>query len=214
MGKCLSLGFIGFLGQLAMVPVVEARVLTFKTESAVFAGNGCPQDQTRLSTDYFGDLYIEYGALAIQLPANGVARDLAQRKACSVRVPARLEQGYYIKSIQQQLIYGARKSRNATLQVASLATFSNGSTSPLNAVHSRGISVNDDVIIETRDDALDESQQIRKFCHEGRATDTMFQLNVVISGQRDTAQDHLVGRIYGNAFAEGIEIEVEACPAI
>lgn len=200
------------MAQVILIGTASASEIVFHADQAVYAGNGCPQDSTSVSVDEFGDLYIDHTALGLVLPAQGENEALAGRKACTIRVPAFIPKGFYVKSIQQSLHYGVAKSVGADLQLATRAAFSSDTVRPFNVSLPTGFDVYSQYSLDTRLDQFVPSKQIVKYCGENRAEETMFQLNVVISGQRESVMEDLVAVDYGNHFGEGIEIELANCP--
>lgn len=202
---------VGMLGQGLFLNVAYAGVITFLPDRAIVAGNGCPEGSTIVSVDEFGDLSVEHSELAIILPANGRDRALAARKACVVRVPVIVPTGFYVKSIEQHIIHGAIKSADAELKIASRAAFSSDNIQPFTITLPRGEEFSEAFVIDSRIDHLNEATQRQHYCQDGRAEEQMFQLNVAISGQRDSIHDDLISAAYGSRFGEGIEIEIEPC---
>lgn len=200
------------LAQLILIGTASASDLVFHVENAVYAGNGCPQGSTSVSVDEFGDLYIDHAALALVLPAHGEDQALAGRKTCIIRVPVLLPKGLYVKSIQQSLHYGVAKSMGADLQLATRAAFSADNVRPFTVSLPAGEEVYSEHSIDSRLDQFVPSRQIAKYCGENRAEETMFQMQVAISGQRESVAEDLVAAGYGNHFGEGIEIELASCP--
>lgn len=192
----------------------SANELIFHPENAIYAGNGCPQGSTTITVDELGDLYIDHSALGISLPANGDNQALAARSTCLVRIPVTVPKGLYVKSIQQTLSYSVAKSVNADLQLASRAAFSSDSVHPFIISLPAGDEVYSEHSIDTRLDHLDSAKQRAKYCRDERPDQMIFQVQIAISGQRESAGDDLIAAAYGSHFGEGIEVELANCPQL
>jgi hypothetical protein len=200
-----------FLAQVIHSNTASANELIFHPETAIYAGNGCPQGSTAISVDELGDLYIDHSALAILLPAGGSNQALAARSTCIVRVPVTVPKGLYVKSIQQSLSYAVAKSANADLQLASRAAFSSDSVHPFIISLPAGDEVYSDHSIDTRLDHLDSAKQRAKYCRDERPSEMIFQVQIAISGQRDSVMDDLLAAANGSHIGEGIEVELGSC---
>lgn len=206
--------FGALLAQIIHSNAASANELIFHPETAIYAGNGCPQGSTSISVDELGDLYIDHTALAILLPANGENQALAARRTCLVRVPVTVPKGLYVKSIQQSLSYAVGKSANADIQIASRAAFSSDSVHPFIISLPVGDEVYSDHSIDTRLDYLDSAKQRAKYCSDERPEQMIFQAQIAISGQRESVMDDLLAAAYGSHFGEGIEVELASCPIL
>ena len=199
------------LAQVINSNTASANELIFHPETAIYAGNGCPQGTTTISVDELGDLYIDHSALAILLAGGGDNQALAARSTCLVRVPVTVPKGLYVKSIQQSLSYAVAKSANADIEMASRAAFSSDSVHPFIVSLPAGDEVYSDHSIDTRLDNLDSAKQRAKYCRDERPEEMIFQVQVAISGQRDTVMDDLLAAAFGSHFGEGIEVELASC---
>jgi hypothetical protein len=191
-----------------------AGVISYHTERAVIAGNGCNASNSTVSVDEFGDLSIGHDNLAIVLPANGSDHALAARKTCIVRVPVTIPRGFYVKSIQQQIMHGAAKSAGAEIRVSSRASFSSDNISPFTILLPHDEDIYAEFMIDSRTDVFSDAQQQAKYCRPDRPEEQMFQLNVALTGSRDSIHESLVSAAYGSHFGEGLEIEVRACESL
>ena len=190
--------------------VAQAGVLTFHPEFAVYAGSGCPQGMTRLMVDETGDLLIEHEALRLDLQ-QGVGSALAGRRACAIRVPVTLPQGFYVRSIEQQLHYSAMKSAGAESRISTRAAMSGDSVDPFTITLPLGEEIYGDNMIASRRDDLDEDISYDTYCKGSRSEEMMLQVNTVISGQRQSIYEDLLIAAYGGYIGEGIEIEIAEC---
>lgn len=202
------------LASLTLTSIASASEIVFHPEAAVYAGNGCPLGSTSITVDEFGDLYIDHSILAILLPANGENQVLAARRTCISRIPAKVPRGFYVKSIEQRLIYGVAKSAGADLQLASRAAFSSDSIRPFIVSLPKGEEVYSENSMDSRIDNLNPAKQKAKYCNDTRAEEMIFQVQIALSGQRDSAMEDLVVASYGSHFGEGIEIKLGSCNAI
>ena len=207
--------FLRFLGIALILSSVSmplvAGVITFHPESGLMAGNGCPDGSSRMYVDEYGDLVMEHDAMALTLPSYGQDSSLAGRQSCTIRVPITLKRGFYVTSIEQQLTFSATKSTKADAAIATRTTIME-SISPLTAQLSRGTEYYGDMMITSRRDDLDTATQISQYCRHGRAEDLMLQVNLAISGRRDSLSENLIVQDLGSYIGEGIELEVAACP--
>jgi len=200
------------VGSLLISSIATAGIITFNPEASVVAGSGCPQGSTDIYLDDFGDLNIDYHSLAIQLGGNTSA--LAQRKACVVRIPVHIPHGYYMKTTEQQLIYGVRKSSGSSLKIASRAAVSGDKVTPLTVDMPLGSVIAEQSKIDYQPGELNEAQQIRKYCESERSEDTIFQINVAVSAQRSSVRETVQLKAYSQILGEGMELEVAPCPGL
>lgn len=200
--------------QIALIGLAQnsyGSIINYHVERAIVAGNGCNAANSSVTVDEFGDLAIAHDNLAIVLPAHGPDQSLAARKSCVVRVPVTIPRGYYIKSIQQQIMHGAAKSEGAEIRIASRATFSSDAVTPFTILLPRDEAIYADFMIDSRTDVFSDSRQRQKYCASDRPEEQMFQLNVVLSGTRNSVNEDLVSAAYGSRFGEGFEVEVKSC---
>lgn len=197
--------------QIANATLASASELTFHPETAIYAGNGCPQGSTTISIDEMGDLQIDHSGLGIFLFGDGQSETLAARSTCLVRIPVTVPKGLYVKSIQQSLSYAVAKSANADLQLASRAAFSSDSVHPFIISLPAGDEVYSEHSIDTRQDHLDSVRLRAKYCNDSRSENMIFQVQIALSGQRESAMDDMAVAAFGSHFGEGIEIELASC---
>ena len=189
-----------------------AGIISFHPESAIYAGNGCPQGSTRISVDDYGDLLMEHDALSLDLPAYGTNQALAGRSTCSIRVPLTIPRGFYVKAIEQRLIYAANKSAGAEARIATRTALSGDTVTPFTVLLARDDKIYSESLIDSRRDQIDSRQRRQQYCSSERSEEMMLQVNIAISGQRDSIAEDLTVRSFGGYVGEGFEIEIGACP--
>ena len=190
---------------------VQAGVVTFYPESAIYAGNGCPQGKTHIIVDEMGDLLIQHEELILSLP-QGVGSTLAGRKACSIRIPVTLPHGYYVRSIEQQIQYSVQKSAGAEARIATRAALSSDSINPFTVLLPLDDEIVGENMIDSRRDYLGAASRRARYCTETRSEELMLQINTVISGQRSSVDQDLIVAAYGGYLGEGFELEIAECP--
>jgi hypothetical protein len=195
-----------------MSGIATAGVLTFHPESAIYAGNGCLQGRSHISVDEAGDLLIEHEDLILDLPSQGRSSALAGRRACTMRIPVTLPQGYYVKAIEQQIQYSVSKSAHAEARIATRTALSGDAVNPFTVLLAADDEFHGENMIDSRRDYLGDARRRAHYCEAGRAEDMMLQISTVISGQRDSIDDELVVAAYGGYIGEGIELEIAPCP--
>lgn len=194
----------------SIATTANAAVVTFHPESAVYAGSGCPQGKTHILVDEVGDLLIEHEELILDLRQGTSV--LAGRKACAIRVPVTLPQGFYVRSIQQQIQYSSLKSAGAEAKISTRTALSGDAINPFTVVLPSEDEIYGDNMIDSRRDYLGSASRREKYCSGTRSEDMMLQINTVISGQKESSDQDLVVASYGGYVGEGIELEIAACP--
>jgi hypothetical protein len=193
----------------SVASTANAGVVTFHPESAIYAGSGCPQGATHILVDEVGDLLIEHEQLVLDLRRGTSV--LAGRKACSIRVPVSLPQGFYVKSIQQQIQYSVLKSAGAEAKISTRTALSGDYINPFTVVLPADEEIYGDNMIDARRDNLGSRSRREHYCSGTRSEDLMLQINTVISGEKDSIDQDLVVASYGGYIGEGIELEIAAC---
>jgi Domain of unknown function (DUF4360) len=194
----------------SIATTANADVVTFHPESAIYAGSGCPQGKTHILVDEMGDLLIEHEELVLDLRQGTSV--LAGRKSCSIRVPVTLPQGFYVRSIQQQIQYSVMKSVGAEAKISTRTALSGDSINPFTVVLPSEDEIYGDNMIDSRRDYLGSSHRRQQYCSGTRSEEMMLQINTVISGQKESSDRDLVVAAYGGYVGEGIELEIAACP--
>jgi hypothetical protein len=210
--QTITLKLLGIAAMMtsASMPLI-AGVITFHPESGVFAGSGCSDSSSRMYVDEYGDLVMEHDDMRLDLPAYGSDSSLAGRRACAIRVPVTIPRGFYVKTIEQNLIFSAKKSASTD---AALST----RTAILEPISTFTIRLprhdeyHGEMRLEARRDDLNHADQIARYCRTDRSEELMLQVNLAITGRRDSSAENLLVQAVGGYLGEGLEIEVAACP--
>ena len=190
--------------------VTHAAAITFHPERGIIGGNGCSAESSSIKVNEFGELEIHYDNMMIAMsPQTSL---MADRRSCSVRIPISIPHGYYIESLEQRLAYGVSKSADTIVSVATRLSLAGLQVSPYTVTIPYGDEFHSDYVLDTRRDFIGTDAHIRTQCRDDQPTDTMLQLNTVISGQRQSAYDELYVTSNDSYIAEGYEIELAPCP--
>ncbi len=189
-----------------------AGVITYHPESGIYAGNGCPEGSSRIYVDEYGDLVLEHDAMILSLPAYGQDPALSGRRACTIRIPVTIPQGFYISAIEQRIAYAAIKSEGAQAQISTQTSFSSDRVSPFTAILPRDEEFTGDLMIDSRRNQLNSQSQINRYCRGDRSEEMMLRINMAMSGQRDSYAEDLIVQTIGGYISEGIDVEVSPCP--
>jgi hypothetical protein len=202
-GAGLAFGSAAAFGQQSVIWDVHSP-------SMVIAGSGCSKDIDAFASTNGNDLAIVFTRLGVDLPGGG-SPVLAERKNCSVRVPATIAPGVYIGQLTQRISYGVTKTGGATGSVATRSSFFNFPVSPHSVSLPYGTSVNEPLLTVSRVDNF--SVRTTPSWHSGwcsptRAPKGMYQANFAVSGQKRNSREDLI------MFVDGLDLKYEVVASL
>jgi len=175
----------------------------------VLAGTGCQRDVDAFAATNGNDLSIVFTNLGVNLPGDGSSRQLADRKTCSLRIPAEIARGYYIGRLTQQFTYGVTKTRGASASVATRSTFFGFNVSPYAWNVPNGVAMDEPLLTQRReDDFLVRSTWYSGWCSATRPPQGLYQANIAVSGTRNNAREDLI------VFVDGLDLKYEVLASI
>lgn len=174
-------------------------------DRAILAGQGCVKDVDAFITENGNDLSIVFTRLGIDLPGGG-SRVLAARSSCIARVPATIAPGLYIGKLTQSISYGVTKTARTVGSVATKSTFFGFNVSPHTVTLPYGRQMNNPLLQEQRQDLFSVQTTpswYQGWCSRTRAPKGLYQANLAVSGQKDSAADDLI------MFVDGLDLKYE-----
>jgi hypothetical protein len=171
----------------------------------VIAGSGCQKDVDAFATENGNDLSVVFTNLGVDLPGGGGSR-LADRKNCSVRIPAEIAKGYYIGELTQRVSYGVTKSAGSQGSVATRSTFFGYNVSPYTVVVPYGTHINNPLMVQSRVDRFQVNTRpdwVRGFCAPTRNPQGLYSANLAVAGQKDSRFEDLL------MFVDGLDLKFE-----
>lgn len=185
-----------------------AATISWNTNSAIAIGSGCnSRDPNRPIDTFFvangNDLSVVFSGLGVNLPG-GSGLPLAERKNCSMRVPATLAGGYYVGELTQVLSYGVTKTRAALGGISSRTTFFNAPASPFSVSFPYGSAMNIPLANQTRKDLYlvnTYGSYIYNWCRNPQG---IFKSDISVSGQRYSDLEDLI------IFSDALDVRFEA----
>ena len=175
----------------------------------VIAGTGCQRDVDAFAATNGNDLSIVFTNLGVNLPGDGVSRQLADRKTCALRIPATIQRGYYIGRLTQQFTYGVTKTANSNAAVATRSTFFGFDVSPYAWSVPNGVAIDEPLLTQRReDDFLVRSTWWAGWCNATREPRGLYQANIAVSGQRASRREDLI------VFVDGLDLKYEVLASL
>ncbi|MFO0679493.1 MAG: hypothetical protein U0169_23405 [Polyangiaceae bacterium] len=175
----------------------------------IIAGTGCQKDVDAFASTNGSDLAIVFTNLGVNLPGDGSSRQLADRKSCTVRVPAEIAKGLYIGKLTQQFTYGVTKTAGASGAVATRSTFFNFNVSPASWSVPQGVNLDEPLLTQTREDNfLVNSPWYQGWCNPNRSIKGLYQANIAVSGQRNNRYEDLI------LFVDGLDLKYEILASV
>lgn len=191
-------------GGLLVSSVASAASISWHAHRAVALGSGC---NSSAGDTFFiangNDLSVVFSSLGVNMPG-GSGLPLAERKNCSLRVPATIASGFYVGELTQVLSYGVTKTRNALGGISSRATFFNAPASPLSVSFPRGVAMNVPLANLTRRDLYlvnTHGGYISSWC---RSPSGIYKADLAVSGQRYSDLEDLI------VFSDALDLRFEA----
>jgi len=175
---------------------------------SIIAGSGCQKDVDSFASTNGNDLAIVFTNLGVDLPGQS-GLPLAQRKNCSVRVPAEISQGLYIGELTQRITYGVTKSYGSRGSLATRSTFFGFNVSPHIVTVPYGQEINDPLLVSSRvEQFLVASSWYYGWCRSGRNPKGLYQANLAVSGQRSSDFEDLI------MFVDGLDVKFEVIASL
>jgi len=169
----------------------------------IVAGSGCQKDIDAFVQANGSDIAVVFTNLGVNLPGNGTLRQLADRKACTVRIPAEIAKGLYIGELTQQFTYGVTKTHGSSGSVATMSTFFGFNVSPHTWRVARG-ALNSPLATQVRTDQfLVNTPWYQGWCNPNRSLKGLYQANIAVTGQRDNSWEDLI------LFVDGLDLKFE-----
>lgn len=175
----------------------------------VIAGTGCQKDVDAFAATNGNDLSVVFTNLGVNLPGDGSTRQLADRKTCSLRIPAEIQRGYYIGRLTQQFTYGVTKTAASSASVATRSTFFGFNVSPYAWNVPYGVAMDEPLLSQRReDDFLVRSSWYSGWCSATRPLQGLYQANIAVSGTRRSSREDLI------VFIDGLDLKYEVLASL
>jgi hypothetical protein len=171
----------------------------------IIAGSGCQKDVDAFASANGNDMAVVFTRLGVDLPGGGTP-SLADRKNCSIRVPAMIAPGVYIGQLTQRLSYGVIKTANATGALSTRSTFFGFNVSPYTVNLPYGYAINRPLLTQQRVDRFSVSTTptwYQGWCSRNRAPRGFYQANIAVSGQKAHQYEDLI------MFVDGLDLKYE-----
>lgn len=177
--------------------------ITWDAQNAVALGSGCNnRDEARPIDTFFiangDDVAIVMGGIGINMPAYEGA-PLMDRKNCSVRIPARVQEGYYVGQFKQTLSYGIIKTSGSRGSLSMRSAFFNVPSSPFSMHFMVGERLNRPIVNKTRVDNYIPFQN--QLC---RSPSGILKMDLSLSGQRNSDYDDFV------LFTDSLDLRIDS----
>jgi hypothetical protein len=188
----------------------QSVVWDIHSPSTIIAGSGCQKDVDAFASTNGNDLAIVFTRLGVDLPGGG-SPTLADRKNCTVRVPATVAPGVYIGQLTQRISYGITKTAGATGSVATRSTFFGFNVSPHTVNIPYGYSVNEPLLTNARVDNFSvrtTPSWYSGWCSPNRAPRGLYQANFAVSGQKRNSREDLI------MFVDGLDLKYEVVASL
>jgi hypothetical protein len=188
----------------------QSVVWDVNSPQTLIRGTGCNKDVDAFASTNGNDLAIVFTQLGVNLPAGG-SPALADRKNCTVRVPATIAPGVYIGTLTQRISYGVIKTSGATGSVAVRSTFFGFNVSPHAVSLPYGTAVNNPLATTSRVDDFKVQTTpswVSGWCTANRAPKGLYQSNLAVTGQKASGADDLI------MFVDGLDLKYEVATAL
>lgn len=176
----------------------------------IIAGSGCQKDLDAFASSNGNDLAVVFTRLGVDLPGGG-SPALADRKNCSIRVPATIAPGVYIGQLAQRLSYGVIKTSNTTGALSTRSTFFGFDVSPYTVTLPYGYALNRPLMTQQRIDQFSVRTTptwFQGWCSRSRAPRGFYQANIAVSGQKSHRYEDLI------MFVDGLDLKYEVSTAL
>lgn len=193
------------LASLLPVAAYAQQSVQWDTGRAVLAGQGCTKDVDAFLTENGNDLSIVFTRLGVDLPGGG-SSVLSARSSCIARVPATIAPGLYIGQLTQRISYGVTKTARTTGSLATRSSFFGFPVSPHTINLPYGRQMNNPLLSEQRQDLFSvrtTPSWYSGWCARNRAPKGLYQANLAVSGQKDSAHEDLI------MFVDGLDVKYE-----
>lgn len=191
------------LGSLAVATPSFAGTISWNADQAIALGSGCNnRDMSRPMDTFFlangDDVSVVFSGLGVNLPG-GSGLPLSDRKNCSIRIPARIANGWYVGQLTQTLSYGVTKTAGSQGAISTRSTFFNVPASPFRISYNYGSSLNR---------PLETSRRVDNYLVYApslcRSPAGIFKSDLSISGQRRSDWEDLI------LVSDALDIRFEA----
>jgi hypothetical protein len=183
----------------------QSVVWDVNSPQTIIAGTGCQKDVDAFASANGNDLAVVFTRLGVDSPG-GSGSPLAERKNCTVRVPATIAPGVYIGTLTQRVSYGVIKTSGSTGSLATRSQFFGFNVSPQSVNLPYGQSVNQPLATTSRVDQFYVHTQpdwVRGWCSSTRAPRGLYQANLAVQGQKTSAMEDLI------LFVDGLDLKYE-----
>lgn len=190
--------------------VIESRRrIAWDTAGATLTGTGCMAgDATAKLVPAPHGVRIDLPELKIDLKSGA---PLAERKACSIRIPVEVPAGYYVSKVDHELAYSVRRSAGTSATAAITVALFGTPSSPLTVRHSEGRAESRRSASAHRSDTYASSSPEAQAMCGARPTAGLLAVNLAITAQRNSG-DRVSLAIKPMSIREGVEIELSPCP--
>jgi hypothetical protein len=183
----------------------QSVIWDVNSPQTIIAGTGCQKDFDAFAASNGNDLAVVFTRLGVDLPGGG-SPVLADRKNCSVRVPATIAPGVYIGTLTQRLSYGVIKTSGSSGSIATRSSFFGFNVSPYTVNLPYGYAANQPLLTNQRVDQFlvrTTPDWIRGWCSSTRAPRGFYQANMAVQGQKSNAREDLI------MFVDGLDLKYE-----
>jgi hypothetical protein len=188
--------------------VAPDSVLTLDAANLKVLGDGCTGNAT-VSVNG-GGVSASFSGLVVDL-ASGVAQ-LADRRACSLRIPAHVPRGYYLARLAQSFDYRARKSASGTLSAGTHVSLFSANPPVLTESWADGAVVAMTSATASRSDATARgSSDYAAWCDPQRSEDDVLALDLAVSATKDASSSDAFVAIDATAVRDGVELVFAPC---
>jgi hypothetical protein len=175
----------------------------------IIAGTGCQKNVDAFAATNGNDLSIVFTNLGVNLPGDGSTNQLADRKSCTIRIPASIAKGLYIGKLTQQFTYGVTKTAGSNGSVATRSTFFGYNVSPYSWSVPQGVEMDEPLMTQSREDKfLVNSPWYNGWCSPNRSLNGLYQANIAVSGQRNNWLEDLI------LFVDGLDLKYEVVASV
>lgn len=170
----------------------QSDTIRWKTTSAVANGNGCQMGDNVALIATGDQVQVIFWNMGVYLPSQS-GLPLAQRKACTVSLPAEMTRGFYPSKIRQRLSYGGIKSANASAALSGQTSFFGLALNPLTVNLDAGTVFNE-AVAEIASETLFSAQPSAPmtWCSSSFNPSGLLSLRAVAQGMRDSDSEDLL----------------------
>lgn len=184
--------------------------MVWNAAGATLSGTGCPSGSGSAA------VVSEPGGVRIDLPEMKVdlstTAQLADRKACSIRIPIEIPAGFYVSKVDNKLAYSLARTAGTTAGISTNVGFFGNGAQPFTVNHPTGVPESLPNASALRSDTYaSSSPEAQGMCRNTRPTAGLLAVNVAISARRDGPGESLFVMLKPMSIREGIEIELSPC---